>query len=131
MFFPASIAFTLLLSLSGIAVHGAPVVSREVVPQACTGTNGSGICLPLNVAPDNTSGNGPAINPAACTNVANSVRSLILNVDNDCVGFPNPDCELGDGVAQEIFSDASGDLPAGLLSFSCSQIDGLVNGLFP
>ncbi|KAJ7131430.1 hypothetical protein C8R44DRAFT_871923 [Mycena epipterygia] len=129
MFFSASIAFTFVLSLPGIAVHSAPIAARDFVPQACTGTNGSGTCTPLNVASPNPT--GPAINPAACTNVSN-VGSLVLNVDNDCVSFPNPDCSIGDSFATEHFSDDSGDLTGiQIQSISCEADPGTVNGLFP
>ncbi|KAJ7488994.1 hypothetical protein FB451DRAFT_1390183 [Mycena latifolia] len=51
VFFSASIAFTFVLSLSGIAVRSAPIAQRaDIVPQACTGPNGTGTCTPLNVA---------------------------------------------------------------------------------
>ncbi|KAJ6609517.1 hypothetical protein B0H10DRAFT_2063756 [Mycena sp. CBHHK59/15] len=126
MFFSASIALTFVLSLSGIAVHSAPVVARDFVPQACTGPNGTGTCTPLNVASPNTS--GPAINSAACTNVSNP-RSFVLNEDNDCASFPLPDCQIGQGFATEHFSDDSDDLPAGIQSVSCEADPGFVNGL--
>ncbi|KAJ6598147.1 hypothetical protein DFH09DRAFT_53571 [Mycena vulgaris] len=129
MFFSASIAFTFFLSLSGVAVHSAPIVAREFVPQACTGPNGTGTCTPLNVAPSNPPPL-PAINPAACTNVSN-VRSLVLNVDDDCVSFPFPNCDIGDSFATEHFSDDSGDLTIAIQSISCEAFPGLVNGLFP
>jgi hypothetical protein len=62
------------------------IAAREdFVPQACSGPNLTGTCTPLNVASSNPT--GPAINPAACTNVSNP-KSLKLNVDNDCVSFP-------------------------------------------
>ncbi|KAJ7724322.1 hypothetical protein DFH07DRAFT_855034 [Mycena maculata] len=132
MFFSASIAFTFVLTLSGMPVHSAPVVARDFVPQACTGTNGSGTCTPLNVASPNTS--GPANNPAACTNVS-GIQSLVLNVDNDCVTFPLPDCTLDfsdpNSVATEVFSDGQGDLTQVIQSVSCQAVPGLVNGLFP
>ncbi|KAJ7019244.1 hypothetical protein C8F04DRAFT_1148368 [Mycena alexandri] len=106
MFFSASIAFTFVLTLSGIAVHSAPIALRaDFVPQACSGPNGTGTCTPLNVASPNTS--GPAINPAACTN----------------------NCEFGGGVATEHFSDDSSNLPPGIQSVSCEADPGFVNGL--
>ncbi|KAJ7444627.1 hypothetical protein B0H11DRAFT_2249904 [Mycena galericulata] len=126
MFFSASIAFTFVLSLSGIAVRSAPVVARDFVPQACTGINGSGTCTPLNVASSNPT--GPAINPAACTNVS-GIKSLVLNPDNDCVTFPQPDCSIGDGFATEQFSDDSGNLSQDVQSVSCEADPGFVNGL--
>ncbi|KAJ7687734.1 hypothetical protein B0H17DRAFT_1332350 [Mycena rosella] len=136
MFFSASIAFTFVLSLSGIAVHSAPVAQRaDFVPTACTGPNGTGTCTPLNVASPQPPPL-PAINPAACTNVSN-VRSLVLNVDNDCVSFPTPDCTLDfsdpNSFATEHFSDDSdvGDLTIPIASISCEADPGTVNGLFP
>ncbi|KAJ7489040.1 hypothetical protein FB451DRAFT_1552951 [Mycena latifolia] len=122
MFFSASIAFTVVLSLSGIAVRSAPVVARDdFVPTACTGPNGTGTCTALKVADDT---------PSSCTNVSN-VRSLVLNVDNDCVSFPFADCDFGDSFATEHFSDDSSDLSIAIQSISCSAVPGLVNGLFP
>ncbi|KAJ7489028.1 hypothetical protein FB451DRAFT_1223527 [Mycena latifolia] len=130
MFFSASIAFTFVLSLSGIAVRSAPVAQRaDFVPQACTGPSGTGTCTPLNVASPQPPPL-PAINPAACTNVSN-VRSLVLNVDNDCVSFPFPDCSIGDSFATEHFSDDSDDLTIPIQSISCEADPGTVNGLFP
>ncbi|KAJ7176954.1 hypothetical protein C8R46DRAFT_47036 [Mycena filopes] len=127
MFFSASIAFTFALTLSGIAVHSAPITLRaDFVPQACSGPNGTGTCTPLNVASPNTS--GPAINIAACTNV-DSPLSLVLNEDNDCTTFLNQNCEFGGGVATEHFSDDSGNLPPGIQSVSCEADPGFVNGL--
>jgi hypothetical protein len=58
--------------------------TADFVPQACSGPNGTGTCVDLNVASSNPT--GPAINPAACTNV-NNPKSLVLNPDNDCVSF--------------------------------------------
>ncbi|KAJ7182915.1 hypothetical protein C8R43DRAFT_16795 [Mycena crocata] len=128
MFFSASIAFTFVLSLSGIAVHSAPIAAREdFVPQACTGVKGSGTCTPLNVASPQPPPL-PAINPAACTNVSN-VRSLVLNLDNDCVSFPLPNCQIGDGFATEHFSNDSDDLAPGIQSISCEADPGFENGL--
>ncbi|KAJ7444626.1 hypothetical protein B0H11DRAFT_2291191 [Mycena galericulata] len=122
MFFSASIAFTFVLSLSGIAVHSAPIVARDFVPQACTGPNGSGTCTPLNVASPNPT--GPAINPAACTNVS-GIQSLILNPDNDCTTFTLADCNTDEAnFATEQFSDDSGNLAAGILSVSCEADPG-------
>ncbi|KAJ7161178.1 hypothetical protein C8R46DRAFT_1194484 [Mycena filopes] len=134
MFFSASIALTFVLSLSGIAVHSAPIkiaARADFVPQACSGPNGSGTCVDLNVAQPNET--GPAINPAACTNVDSPV-SLVLNVDNDCVSFPNADCQLdfenGD-FATEHFSndDDINSLAPGIKSISCEADPGFVNGL--
>ncbi|KAJ7054238.1 hypothetical protein C8F01DRAFT_1164502 [Mycena amicta] len=132
MFFSASIVASFVLALSGIAVHSAPVAPQaraDFVPQACSGPNGTGTCVPLNVASPNTS--GPAINPAACTNV-NNPASFVLNEDNDCVSFPNADCQLnfanGD-FATEHFSDDSSNLAPGILSVSCEADPGFVNGL--
>ncbi|KAJ7724318.1 hypothetical protein DFH07DRAFT_783319 [Mycena maculata] len=126
MFFSASIAFTFFLTLSGIAVHSAPVVVRDFVPQACTGPDGTGAYTPLNVALPNPT--GPAINPAACTNVS-GIQSLVLNPDNDCTTFPLPDCNIGDGFTTEQFSDDSGNLTQDVQSVSCEADPGDVNGL--
>ncbi|KAJ6612864.1 hypothetical protein B0H10DRAFT_274975 [Mycena sp. CBHHK59/15] len=79
--FSASIAFTFVLSLSGIAVHSAPIVHKRDLVQACTGPNGSGECVVLNVAAQDAS------LAAGCTNVS-GISSLIMNVDDDCVSFP-------------------------------------------
>ncbi|KAJ6618880.1 hypothetical protein B0H10DRAFT_2217369 [Mycena sp. CBHHK59/15] len=121
MFFSASIAFTFLLSFA--AVHSAPITTiqtRNVLNQACTGPNGTGTCSLIT-------GNS-AVDPQACTNV-DSAQSLIMNVDDDCVGFPALNCDSGSGAAQEIFSDSAGNIPAGLVSFSCGNFPGTVNGL--
>ncbi|KAJ7677706.1 hypothetical protein DFH06DRAFT_1465619 [Mycena polygramma] len=131
MFFSASIALTFVLSLSGIAVHSAPIAARQdFVPQACSGPNGTGTCTDLNVASPNTS--GPAINPAACTNV-DGPQSLVLNEDNDCVSFLNADCTIDftnpNDFAVEHFSDDSGTIRAGIKSISCEADPGFVNGL--
>ncbi|KAJ7283297.1 hypothetical protein C8J57DRAFT_1709728 [Mycena rebaudengoi] len=127
MFFSASIAFTLLLSLSA-TVSSAPLSNRAVVAQVCSGSKGTGACTPLNIG-DNS--------PADCTEIAGVATSLILNVDNSCVSFQNPGCSIvaPDGsvntVAREHFSDDAGDLEPGVRSISCSVTPGLVNGLFP
>ncbi|KAF7328557.1 hypothetical protein MVEN_02543400 [Mycena venus] len=127
MFFRTSVALSLVLSFSVIAVYSAPLKRADFVPQACSGPNGTGTCVDLNV----TVGDGPG----ACTNV-NAPKSLILNVDNDCVSIPGPDCNLdfeaGD-VAVEHFSDDAdiNNLSVSFQSISCQQIPGLVNGLFP
>ncbi|KAJ7256194.1 hypothetical protein B0H12DRAFT_1112758 [Mycena haematopus] len=134
MFFSASIALTFVLGMSGIAVHSAPVARQaDFVPQACSGPNLTGTCVPLNVAQPNTS--GPAINPAACTNV-NNPKSLKLNVDNDCVSFASPDCQNDfannpDAFATEHFSDDAdiNDLQLTIQSISCEADPGFVNGL--
>jgi hypothetical protein len=52
-------------------------VRGDFVPQACSGPNGTGTCTPLNV----TLGDGLG----SCTNLDFLAKSLILNVDNDCV----------------------------------------------
>ncbi|KAJ7117977.1 hypothetical protein C8R43DRAFT_1036575 [Mycena crocata] len=129
MFFSASIAFTFVLSLSGIAVHSAPIVAREdFVPLACDGVNLTGNCTPLRV----TVGDGLGL----CTNVAN-VKSLKLNVDNDCVSHPLPDCTIDfanpNSFAVEHFSDDKdiNNIQVEIQSISCQAIPGLVNGLFP
>ncbi|KAJ7264368.1 hypothetical protein C8J57DRAFT_1718746 [Mycena rebaudengoi] len=127
MFFSASIAFTLLLSFTGV-VQGAPLATtRAPNPppiKACTGINGTGDCTILNVSINNGSG--------VCTNVSNA-KSLVLNIDNSCVSFPKPNCDFDvtqGGVAQFFPSDSS-ELPDGILSFECNQLDGIVDGLFP
>ncbi|KAJ7176897.1 hypothetical protein C8R46DRAFT_1030149 [Mycena filopes] len=131
MFFSASIALTFVLSLSGIAVRSAPIAARaDFVPQACSGPNGSGTCVDLNVAPRNQ-----PTDAAACTNVDSPV-SLVMNVDNDCVSFPNADCNLdfekGDFAVEHFSSDDNiNSLAPGIKSISCQAFDGLVNGLFP
>ncbi|KAJ7721615.1 hypothetical protein B0H16DRAFT_1602295 [Mycena metata] len=131
MFFSASIALTFVLSLSGIAVHSAPVkiaARADFVPKACSGPNGTGTCVELGV----TIGDGRG----TCTNVDSPV-SLVLNVDNDCVSTQNPDCALDfnnpNDVAVEHFSDDAdiNNLAPGIKSISCQAIPGLVNGLFP
>ncbi|KAJ7127314.1 hypothetical protein C8R43DRAFT_700643 [Mycena crocata] len=125
MFFSASIAFTLVLSLSGIAVRSAPV-TRQIVPLGCTGPNGTGTCSPLNVASPNPPPL-PAINPAACTHLPAGVRSLVLNPDNSCVTFSDLNCQSG---PVEHYSNDSADLPAGTFrSVSCEEDPGFVNGL--
>ncbi|KAJ7100841.1 hypothetical protein B0H15DRAFT_796526 [Mycena belliarum] len=127
MFFSASIAITFVLSLSGIAVRSAPLAAREdFVPQACTGTKGSGTCTPIKVGD---------VTADACTNVSN-VRSLKMNVDNDCVSFPLPNCTFdfadSNSFASEHFSNDSDDLSATTIqSITCQAVPGLVNGLFP
>ncbi|KAJ7028821.1 hypothetical protein C8F04DRAFT_1237309 [Mycena alexandri] len=135
MFFSASIALTFVLSLSGIAVHSAPIkmaARADFVPKACSGPNGTGTCVDLNVASPNPT--GPAINPAACTNV-NSPVSLVMNVDNDCVSFKNADCHIDftnpDDFATEHFSNDPdiNSLAPGILSISCEADPGDVNGL--
>ncbi|KAJ7293952.1 hypothetical protein C8J57DRAFT_1491301 [Mycena rebaudengoi] len=125
MFFSASIAFTLLLSFTG-AVQGAPLTTRRGPPpvKACTGINGTGDCTILNVSVND--GNG------LCTNVSNP-KSLVMNIDNVCASFPNPNCDFTGGFVREFFPSTSGEFPndGEIRSFSCSQTDGLVDGLFP
>ncbi|KAK7062313.1 hypothetical protein R3P38DRAFT_3167306 [Favolaschia claudopus] len=135
----ASIAFTLVLSLSGV-VYGAPTAKQTKPPQVCTGVNGSGTCTNLNFAP--TDSNGVAKdNSPDCTNVSNA-KSLVMDVSDDCETFPFANCEFIDPndksnilVVHEVFSDEpqAGDLSSvgTVKSISCSRIDGLVNGLFP
>ncbi|KAF7358393.1 hypothetical protein MVEN_00889400 [Mycena venus] len=78
MFFSASIAFGFLVSLSEIAVHSAPLTTRDGGRQVCSGLGGTGICAPL---------------PDGCTNV-NDVGSLVLSAQDDCVGFPLQGCSV-------------------------------------
>ncbi|KAJ7689396.1 hypothetical protein B0H17DRAFT_636725 [Mycena rosella] len=135
----ASIALTLVLSLSGV-VYGAPMPRDTNPPQVCTGTNGSGTCTNLNFAPTDSNGN-PKDSSPSCTNVSNA-KSLVMDVSDDCETFPFSDCVFINpanpddiGVVNEVFSDEpeAGDLSSipQIASISCSRIDGLVNGLFP
>ncbi|KAJ6605253.1 hypothetical protein DFH09DRAFT_1121054 [Mycena vulgaris] len=132
MFFSASIALSLVFAFSGIAVHSAPVklaVRGDFVPQACSGPNGTGTCTPLNV----TLGDGRG----SCTNLDFLAKSLILNVDNDCVSTKNADCTIdfndeNDFAVEHFSSDPDiNDLSVVVKSVSCQAIPGLVNGLFP
>ncbi|KAJ6481426.1 hypothetical protein C8R47DRAFT_1218211 [Mycena vitilis] len=133
MFFSASITLTFVLSLSRITlltVHISTQTTRQnLVPQACSGPNGTGTCTDLNVASPNTS--GPAISPAACTNVEEP-QSLVLNENNDCVSFL-VDCTINfdnlNDLTVEHFSDDSGTIRAGIKSISCEADLGFVNGL--
>ncbi|KAJ6602036.1 hypothetical protein DFH09DRAFT_1069579 [Mycena vulgaris] len=125
MFFSASIALTFFISLSGIAVHGAPIVARDFVPLACTGINGTGTCIPLNVASPNPT--GPALNPATCTDVSSiKVKSLVLNPDNECTTHGDTTCGAH---PVEHFSSDSQDLPDGIRSVRCEADPGLIDGL--
>ncbi|KAJ7138827.1 hypothetical protein C8R46DRAFT_1136312 [Mycena filopes] len=134
MFFSASIALTFVLSLAGVAVHSAPIqiaARADFVPKACSGPNGSGTCVNLNLAQPNLT--GAAANAAACTNVDSPV-SLVLNIDNDCVSFPNADCKLdfvNHEFATEHFSndDDINNLAPGIKSISCQADPGFVNGI--
>ncbi|KAJ7664565.1 hypothetical protein DFH06DRAFT_1295754 [Mycena polygramma] len=126
----ASIALTVVLSLA--AVRSAPVAIRaDFVPQACSGTNGSGTCVDIATAPV-----GQHVNAAGCTNV-DSPKSLKLNIDNDCVSFTNKDCVVdfasGTDFATEHFSDDAdiNDLTSNIQSIQCETDPGTVNGLFP
>ncbi|KAJ7825254.1 hypothetical protein B0H13DRAFT_1918697 [Mycena leptocephala] len=76
MFFSASIAFSFLVSLSGIAVYSAPVARQDGGRQVCTGADGTGTCVPIA--------------DGQCFNVApGNAGSLIqFNEDDDCFGFP-------------------------------------------
>ncbi|KAJ6529493.1 hypothetical protein DFH09DRAFT_499814 [Mycena vulgaris] len=125
MFFSASIALTFFISLSGIAVHSAPIVARDFVPLACTGIHGTGTCIPLNVASPNPT--GPALNPAACTDVSSiKVKSMILNQDNDCTTHTDTECGAD---ATEHFSSDSLELPDGIKSVRCEADPGFIDGL--
>ncbi|KAJ6554163.1 hypothetical protein B0H19DRAFT_1071592 [Mycena capillaripes] len=113
MFLSASIALASILSLYKISVHSAPVVARDVVPQACTQPLFGGVCTPLN--------------GTECTNTP-GVLSLILNRDADCAAFPLPDCQIGVGALEQ-FSDDSFDLTGkGIQSVQCFENAGTVNG---
>ncbi|KAJ6529599.1 hypothetical protein B0H19DRAFT_1192898 [Mycena capillaripes] len=113
MFFSASIALASMLSLSKITVNSAPVVGRDVVPQACTQPLFRGLCTPLN--------------GTSCTNTL-GVLSLVLNRDANCAAFPLPDCEIGVGALEQ-FSDDSLDLTGKIIqSVQCFENPGTVNG---
>ncbi|KAJ7182919.1 hypothetical protein C8R43DRAFT_1101162 [Mycena crocata] len=132
MFFSASIAFTFFLSLTGV-VHGAPMSAKRVATvelQVCTGIAGSGTCTPLNLV-EGFDG-GSTNDPAACTNVQDP-KSLIMDLEHVCTAFEFADCSVGDSFARGVFpSDAiTQDLPAGIKSFACTHVEGLVDGLFP
>ncbi|KAJ7445045.1 hypothetical protein FB451DRAFT_69259 [Mycena latifolia] len=122
----ASIAFIFLISLSGIAVHSAPLhVARDeqpiaVRPQACTGPNGTGTCFPLL----STGTTGPGSDEGECNNVGGiGIKSLKFTDDQDeCFGFQNPGCEFipnNGSVVREFFSGNSDDLPDDIQSLSC------------
>ncbi|KAJ6496306.1 hypothetical protein C8R45DRAFT_1072536 [Mycena sanguinolenta] len=115
MFFSASIALASILSVSNFAVNSAPVTSRSLVEQFCTGTNGTGTCTPLN--------------GEACTNTP-GIQSLILNADADCAAFPLPNCDFNFGQSVlELFSDDSQSLgDKGIQSVQCFDNAGTVNG---
>ncbi|KAF7342470.1 hypothetical protein MVEN_01836500 [Mycena venus] len=115
MFFSASIALASILSLSKFAVNSAPVTARTVVPQFCTGVNGTGTCTPL----DGTS----------CTETP-GIQSLVLNRDADCAAFPLPNCDFNvDQAVLELFSDDSQDIgDKGIQSVQCFENEGTVNG---
>ncbi|KAJ7861463.1 hypothetical protein B0H14DRAFT_2576039 [Mycena olivaceomarginata] len=113
MFFSASIALASVLSftLTSMTVTGAPVTARaRVVPQFCTGPNGTGTCTPLNA-------NG----------------SLIINADADCLAFTlqltSSAHNCAGGIPREQFSDDSQDLAgSGIRSVNCDEFPGTVNG---
>ncbi|KAJ7618876.1 hypothetical protein DFH06DRAFT_1236666, partial [Mycena polygramma] len=88
MLTPAFASITLTVVLSLAAVRSAPVARADFVPQACSGTNGSGTCVDIATAPV-----GQHVDAAGCTNV-NAPKSLKLNVDNDCVSFTNAETAL-------------------------------------
>ncbi|KAJ7669050.1 hypothetical protein B0H14DRAFT_3072977 [Mycena olivaceomarginata] len=90
MFFSASIALTLILSISGIAVHSAPVIPRQTTaePQACSDFNGQGTCFPIPIGPG-----------GECIAVSN-IKSLILPNNG---GRVSTDCSVTDSGV--------GDLP--------------------
>ncbi|KAJ7079387.1 hypothetical protein B0H15DRAFT_1025513 [Mycena belliarum] len=113
MFLSASIAFTfaLFLSASRMAIRGAPLNTTAAAPgiQACSGVNGTGDCVSLIVS--EVGGTG------LCNNVV--AKSLVMADENECVSFGDVDCEAGDLVPREFFSDNSGDLPDGINSWIC------------
>ncbi|KAJ6563954.1 hypothetical protein B0H19DRAFT_1140085 [Mycena capillaripes] len=113
MLFAASIAIALasILSISS----SAPIAKRTIVQQVCTGAQGGGVCTPLN---------GPS-----CTNTP-GIQSLLLNLDADCAGFPEPNCQFSTGqIVLELFSDDSQFLGGrGIQSVMCSNIEGTING---
>ncbi|KAF7317500.1 hypothetical protein MKEN_00836400 [Mycena kentingensis (nom. inval.)] len=132
MFFRASTAFTLVVSLT--AVFSAPLQTRQgtgtdFVPQACSGPNFTGTCVDLGT----TIGDGRG----TCTPLPFAAKSLKLNVDNDCVTTTTIDCspDFSDpnSVATEHFSNDADikNLRVIATSVSCQTIPGLVNGLFP
>ncbi|KAJ6532363.1 hypothetical protein B0H19DRAFT_1187379 [Mycena capillaripes] len=132
MFFSASIALALILSFSNIAVHAAPIdVGPEFVPLVCTGPTGTGTCTSLKVASlIREGGRRLALNPAGCTNVA-SPQSMILNIDNACITFGEPNCQLDRATLADVglhFSDDSDTMPAGVKSISCLALPGTFNG---
>ncbi|KAJ7035489.1 hypothetical protein C8F04DRAFT_1394838 [Mycena alexandri] len=93
MFFSASIALTLVLSISGIAVHSAPVIPRQTnEPQACSDFNGQGLCFPIPIGPG-----------GECIAVSN-IKSLILPNGAECFTYGSTDCSPIDG-------SGVGDLP--------------------
>ncbi|KAJ7856138.1 hypothetical protein B0H13DRAFT_1902789 [Mycena leptocephala] len=95
MFFSASIAFTLtlLLSFSGVSIRGAPVGSNATLSpvQACPEVEGNGVCVPV------------VTGASLCTNVDTAILSLIMGAENDCFGFQEPDCQVGEGAVGEFF----------------------------
>ncbi|KAJ7844889.1 hypothetical protein B0H14DRAFT_3455300 [Mycena olivaceomarginata] len=97
-----------------MTVTGAPVTARaRVVPQFCTGPNGTGTCTPLNA-------NG------VCTDTP-GIQSLIINADADCLAFTAHNC--AGGIPREQFSDDSQDLTgSGIRSVNCDEFPGTVNG---
>ncbi|KAJ6450747.1 hypothetical protein C8R45DRAFT_946569 [Mycena sanguinolenta] len=114
MFFSASIAFSFLVSLSGIAVYSAPVARQDGGRQVCTGADGSGTCVPIA--------------DGQCFNVApGNAGSLIqFNEDDDCFGFPSPDCVIttqqlidGLGVFDLALAGAGNFAGNGILSVQC------------
>ncbi|KAJ6632319.1 hypothetical protein B0H10DRAFT_2427073 [Mycena sp. CBHHK59/15] len=113
MLFFASIAFTLLLSLAQISVLSAPLAVRQrVTPQACTGPNGTGVCVPLNVSP-------PGSTDGNCINVNNTIQSLILNDDDECISYSSTDCVLTADAPGDLIAANSHNLPGGINSLVC------------
>ncbi|KAJ6779266.1 hypothetical protein DFH09DRAFT_1369697 [Mycena vulgaris] len=112
MFPSASIAFTFLVIVSGIAVRSAPLVPRAASgsPLACTELNGGGTCFPLLTNP-NFAGR------AECNNIV-GVKSVILSGDDDCDTFATTNCSA-DVVEAELTSLTDNNIPDNIKSIEC------------
>ncbi|KAJ6576893.1 hypothetical protein DFH09DRAFT_1077847 [Mycena vulgaris] len=118
MFF-ASIAFV-LISISGMAVRSVPVgsihprqASIDSRPHACTGAKGTGICFPLLAS-------GATQDEGECNNIV-GIKSLVFpDINEECIGFTSPDCQLDGIPPREFFNINSDDLPADVKSLSCT-----------
>ncbi|KAK7036224.1 hypothetical protein R3P38DRAFT_2911053 [Favolaschia claudopus] len=119
--FPASIAFvsTMILSLSLPFTVSPSYVSRQ--PTDTPGRNsslyrsqGNWDCIPLKA--------GAAFEDGICNNISTKkFKSLVFaSPDDECLSFPNPDCQVGEGVAHEFFLGNSDTLLDGIESFSCN-----------